>query len=53
VCVYVRCVCVLCVSDVSLCEMCVCVAIIVWFPFCGNGCGGFAGVFCECVVGLC
>jgi len=39
------CVCVRCV--------CVCVVVVVWFPFCGDGCGGFAGVFCECVVGLC
>jgi len=44
------CVCV-CVG-VLVC-VCVCVAIVVWFPFCGEGGSGVAGVFCECVVGLC
>jgi len=29
--------------------MCV---VVVWFPFCGDGCGGFPCVFCECVVVL-
>jgi len=32
--------------------VCVCVVGLVWFPFCGDKCGGFAGVFCECVVVL-
>jgi len=36
VCVYVRCACVLCVSDVSLCEMCVCVWLLLFgFRFAG------------------
>jgi len=49
--------CVVCVCSCQMCVrvrcVCVCVAIVVWFPFCGDECGGFAGVFCECVVGLC
>jgi len=49
--IWVRVKCV-CVSDMGLCEMFVCVAIVVWFPFCEDECGGLAGVFCECVVVL-
>jgi len=56
-----KCVCVRCVFGggvwrlcvcVRLREMCVGVGVVVVFPFCGDGSGGVAGVFCECVVVL-
>jgi len=40
-----------------VCCVCVCVCVfvivVVWFRFCGDGGGGVAGVFRECVVVLC
>jgi len=32
--------------------VCVFVVVVVWFPFCGDGCGGVAVLVCECVVVL-
>jgi len=49
--VSVRCVCV-CFWEMCLCgcERCVCLwlfFLVFRFPFCGDGCGSVAGVFCE------